>query len=496
MEKNFVFRTYQQEVISEALNAYSSGVKNVLIDAPTGFGKSIVNYFIAKEFKSAFYTTPQIVLLEQIEKDELLKDIAVVKGRENYRCNYDRRYTAANGMCIKDKNFRCYVDCDYKIARTRALNSKICAMSFAYLIYDRFVPEQYSFGSRELLIVDEADDIESWADEFGSFKFKVNNFFYSMDDVISWARSVRKKVSDTILSLSSKDVLSDAEIKEIEKLRKYYIKLTTFLSLVSKDRRNWVFECKNGYLTVKPVNVGDILNSMVWCRGKKVLASSATIISKELFCKYCGLDEDETVIIKVPAIFPKENRPVVYIPIAKMTKPERANGYTPMAEAIARIAKKHENERGLIHAHSYEIAKEIYNRLSIENRAVIFHDKENRKQAFRRFIETEGAIFISVGFARGIDLKYDLCRWQVITKIPFPDQSDIRVKELWVRRKAWNWARYQAIKSLVQSCGRIVRAEDDYGITYILDESFENLYRYKSQFPEWFLESLVMGYET
>jgi len=34
------------------------------------------------------------------------------------------------------------------------------------------------------------------------------------------------------------------------------------------------------------------------------------------------------------------------------------------------------------------------------------------------------------------------------------------------------------------------RAEDDYGVTYILDESFGYLFRYKSQFPKWFVEAV------
>jgi len=55
----------------------------------------------------------------------------------------------------------------------------------------------------------------------------------------------------------------------------------------------------------------------------------------------------------------------------------------------------------------------------------------------------------------------------------------------------WNWARYQAIKNIVQAYGRIVRAEDDFGVTYIIDSSFGHLFRYKSQYPKWFIEAVV-----
>ena len=488
------FRPKQREAVYYAIKAIESGFRNVLMELPTGIGKSLANFAIAKYFNEkygwrAFYTTPQVVLLEQIEKDPVL-DIAVVKGRANYHCVIDRGKTAANARCITGK-FRCFEECPYKLAKRRALMYWISAMSFAYLIYDRFVPEEFSFGNRELIIVDEADDLEGWAEEFGSFKFKTDNEFKDIDDVIIWAKAVLKNVNRKIAELESEYELTDAQVKELEKLKKYRIKLTVFLTKVRENPRNWVFEKQKEYLIVKPVNVGQILQELVWSRGRYRICSSATIISKDMFCKYCGLKEHETFMIKASSIFPKENRPVYYVPIAKMTKEERVNGYDKIVDAIVKIAEKHRGEKGLICAHSYEIAKEIYKRLSVD-RTVIAHDEKNRMKMFKRFVEAkDDAIFIAVGFERGIDLKYDMCRWMCICKVPFPDQSDIRVRELWVNRKAWNWVRWNAIKTLIQACGRLVRAPDDYGVVYILDESFGYLVRYKKQFPEWFLESVI-----
>ena len=121
---------------------------------------------------------------------------------------------------------------------------------------------------------------------------------------------------------------------------------------------------------------------------------------------------------------------------------------------------------------------------------VRMHNSKDRKDVFEDFLDGKIDFLISVGFNRGVDLKYDLARYQIIVKVPYPDTSDIRVRELWINRKAWNWARYQAIKNIVQAYGRVVRAEDDWGVTYILDESFSHLFRYKSQFPKWFVEAV------
>lgn len=510
LPQGFRWREKQKEVVEAAIKAIEEGYKNVLIDAPVGFGKTIANYCIAKYFRDkegidAFYTTPQVSLLDQIERDEILGSrIAVVKGRDNYPCVIEPGKTAANGKCTRERNFKCYEECPYKMAKAKALGHWISAMSFAYLIYDRFVPEEYAFGNRGLIIVDEADDLEGWAEEFGSFKFKVeySQRFESMDDVIVWAKGVLKNVEKKIREYEDIYVLSDDDVKELDRLKKYQIKLKVFLNKVEEDRRNWVFEKQKddrlmqAWLVVKPVNVGDILNDMIWSRGEIRIASSGTIINKEMFCKTTGLKVKETIMIRVGSVFPVENRRVYFWPVAKMTKELRSDNYGVMAEAVAKIVEKHVGDRGICHAHSYEMAKEIYDRLINSNVVeeygvrVAMHNSKDRKEVFKKFLDGRIDFLISVGFNRGIDLKYDLARYQVITKVPFPDTSDIRVREIWVNRKAWNWARYQAIKNIVQAYGRIVRAKDDWGVTYILDSSFGHLFRYKMQFPKWFVEAV------
>jgi Rad3-related DNA helicase len=495
--QKLIWRPKQKEAVDLAVELFESGYKNVLIDASVGFGKSVVNYYIAKHFDNALYTTPQISLLNQIENDSML-DITVIKGRANYPCVVEPNKNASNAICVRDKSFICHEDCPYHIAKSRALDAKISAMSFAYLIYDRFVPDNYSFGNRELLIVDEGDDLESWAVDFGSFKFKVNEDINSIKDVMEWAKSKLRYVYDSINDMNNKK-LKDDDIKKLDKLRKYAMKLDTFLSKVESNKRNWVYRVyedgKNKFLEVKPVMVGEVLDDLVWSRGKYRLISSATIIDRKMFCRVSGLKLDETYMIKVPSIFPVENRPINYIPVARMTVNNRMNGYGKMVNAIVKIAEYHKGKRGMVESHSYKIAEEIYNRLLGRGIKVEGHNSSNRNSQFSRWLNKEFDVFVSVGFKRGIDLKYDLCRWLVICKVPYSDTTDIRVNELLNKRKSWNWYRYNCIQNLVQSTGRIVRAEDDWGVVYILDSSFGHLWRYKKQFPRWFNEAVKVVVE-
>jgi len=493
------WRPKQKEAIQSAIEAFESGYRNVLIDAPTGSGKSLINYVVARYFGTAFYTTPQVILLEQLEKDKLI-DIAVVKGRSNYPCMVEPRKTAANAICRRRRGFACYEECPYRVARANALDSPISAMSFAYLIYDSFLPEEIRFEDRELIIVDEGDDLEGWADDFGSFKFRVTQEFDDIGDVVKWAKATLKNVSEKIYELECRD-MEDNDLVEYERLRKYMIKLMNFLRRVEHNKKNWIFKVSEVSsdkwydagkytLEVRPINVGEILNELVWRRGEFRLVSSATIIDRKMFCRTTGLRIKDTFMIKMGSIFPVENRRIYYKPVAKMTVGVREGNYGKIADEIVDIVSKYKGMRGLIQCHSYEIADEVFRRLR-GRFSVGIHSSKNRSKRFRDWLRGRFDVFVSVGFNRGVDLKYDLCRFNIIVKCPYPDTKDLRVNELLNNRKAWNWYRYQAIKNLVQAYGRGVRAEDDWCDTYILDSSFGYLRRYKRQIPKWFDEAVV-----
>ena len=91
--------------------------------------------------------------------------------------------------------------------------------------------------------------------------------------------------------------------------------------------------------------------------------------------------------------------------------------------------------------------------------------------------------------AEGIDLKDDLSRFQVITKIPYPSTQD---KVIQARMNAdREWYGYRTCLKVIQSYGRSVRSETDKAITYVLDGKFDDLLadNYRT-LPKWFLEAI------
>ena len=98
-------------------------------------------------------------------------------------------------------------------------------------------------------------------------------------------------------------------------------------------------------------------------------------------------------------------------------------------------------------------------------------------------------ILVSPAFTMGLDMKDDLCRFQILCKVPYPSLQDKQTKERANIDK--DWYANQTALALVQSYGRGVRTEEDWCITYLLDGAMLNYLHYNSRFlQEWFLDAV------
>src|SRR4030042_2814260 len=82
------FRDGQREAIEEIQEALDKGYKYVLLDAPTGLGKSRVAQAFAKAFASSHVVTPQKILQMQYKRD-FAKDMFIMMARGAYTCIED-----------------------------------------------------------------------------------------------------------------------------------------------------------------------------------------------------------------------------------------------------------------------------------------------------------------------------------------------------------------------------------------------------------------------
>ena len=84
----------------------------------------------------------------------------------------------------------------------------------------------------------------------------------------------------------------------------------------------------------------------------------------------------------------------------------------------------------------------------------------------------EGGVLVGPSLDRGVDLPGDLCRVQVLVKVPFPNLGDRQVAERARGEGGGRWYAAETARTVVQMTGRGVRGSEDWCVSYVLDRQF------------------------
>lgn len=246
---------------------------------------------------------------------------------------------------------------------------------------------------------------------------------------------------------------------------------------------------------LKPLTISEYTDTLLHF-GDIRLFMTGTLGSKDMFCKWIGIDPNETYYIYKKSPFPVENRPIIRDYTCKMSGRNKATGEPNWKNddallKIYDILEDHPNEKGVIHVSSNEQAWFIVNELKgLCHRYFKVAYGANREQHIRDFEDDEGnMVLVGAGIKDGIDLKHDKCRFQIIYKMPFPSLAGTQINI----RKRYDpvWYIYQTVMPLMQAYGRGIRDKTDWCKTYVLDSDFDNLLRnYHYLFNEYFLEAV------
>jgi len=222
---------------------------------------------------------------------------------------------------------------------------------------------------------------------------------------------------------------------------------------------------------------------------------SATIISPAQMAEDLGLRDDEWAAVTVESAFPPERRPVFLDRhVGPVTRKTEETVRPKLVAEIQAIADEWPDERILVHTHSYNLTEYLVVNLSPGRIVIQYQNSQNRDEALDRWLKSENGILFAPSFDRGIDLFDDRCRVQIIAKAPFPYLGDKQVSKRMHSPGGQLWYTVETIRSIVQATGRVMRSEDDWGATYILDGSVWRLLNENGQlFPSWWREAVVRG---
>ncbi len=516
------FRGAQERALRDIRSAFEAGNEVVLVRAPTGSGKSLLARAIAGCARrdgedapsrpiGAYYTTPQVSQLDDVAGDELLGDLSIIRGKSNYSCILPGETSTPvdRAPCARERGFDCPVQhrCPYFADRASASNGRIAAMTLAYFMQ---TAGSEVFCERDVVVVDEAHGLAEWAEMYATIELSPTTVpvwdscrppeIETLADVEPYAERLLDTCSRRQEELRGHVELTEAQTEERDRLAELVRDLGWFLEdlrdsdsptvwVADQSDRGTGEDPRGGAVSIKPLDPARYLHHTVWARGRKFALLSATMLDKDAFCRGAGLDPGSVALVDVPHTFPVENRPLYDVTRGKMTYEHRDETLPKIARVVVRLMAKHDDEKGLIHAHSYAIAErlvELLEEFGVGGR-VRRHDSETRDAALSGWKRSDDPdVFVSVKMEEALDLSNDLCRWQVLCKAPYPNTNDSRVARR-LEDGQWGWYYRAALRTVIQACGRVIRAPDDYGATYLADSSLLDLFdRARGDMPPWF----------
>lgn len=555
VDKNFPFdnyRPHQKDIIAEILMAYLSGAENVVLEAPTGTGKSVIGITIANALTSSYFITAQKILQQQYLND--FPDLVDLKGRNAYTCWFMMEHLGSNkhhgcdrGQCIKrNKSFLnlCLNGgrCPYANQLELASKSPQVLFNFSSFLFQREMAGRF-LDQRPLLVIDEAhstesqvmnfvevtisekdidqklpnfDVVESYMSFFESINLstrlleKINNTKQEIEDLIGKPLSEpeQKIVTRNTINVDpedvyfgdDKDALDDQELvnnllKDMNNYRSALHKYTHLKEYIQNVRCVCEYDQKNKSVCIKPLYATYHTPKLLLTGGKNRLLMSATISNPEVFGASIGLNLSKTHYIAAPHMFPVQNRLIHLDYAGPMDYKSKTKTLPKLVRKIDQIMSKHANEKGIIHCQSFSLLNDISNGIGAKNRGRLLNQKnfKNKDELLQAHAASKNTVIIAPAMHEGLDLKNNLSRYQIIPKVPYPSMDN---KQLKIRAdENWNYYLWLVTNKLIQSIGRSVRSETDYASTYILDESFDKFFNMADRarlLPNWFIESLVI----
>jgi len=503
-------RQQQVEGLTFANNVFASGIKVVVLEMPTGSGKSGVAITASRAFGGGIIACPTIQLQAQYIKD--FDNVAPLIGRGRFPClkkdenaadciplihegripkKPPHEMSCAAAPCLNKpytKRQRIKDECEnlggcpHQHSIDVAQESETIIANLHSLMYCVSLNE--IIQPRRILIIDEAHDLKKFMRDFLKVKFKIRRRvdpkelipLKESSDWLNWLKSPDQ------LDLLINTEMRDSYLERLEKLEK--IGETVFQHWRDED---------DGYLWIEftPVSIANACQSMLFSLADKIILMSGTIYNKDVFLRPLGINPNDAAFLRINSDFPVENRRVILPRIRNLDLSHKnwAENFPIAIKEIQNFIDAHKDQKGIIHTNSYKMSKDINEKLTGN---IISHVPSDFQDKLKEFLRAEApAVFISPVCAQGVDFKNDLARWQIIVRPQYGSLSDPYV-EYCLNHGFWGMYNYDAAVVLGQQLGRVVRSKDDYGLTYLLSSGFLNLIN-KSNYllPNWLKQGFI-----
>lgn len=480
----------------------SAKTPHIVINAPTGSGKSTLAAALTQlDARRQVVLTATNGLLTQYGVFPWLVE---VKGASNYPCKAahdefkryfpfkSRRVMCDDGPChagelcsLKDHG------CDYFDAVRNFLGAQAGKTNYAMWLASRRYGR--GLGVAQRLTCDEAHALPEQL--MAAHRIEITASLLDgarpPSTIAGWKQWAQSKLAELGVTAGTRD--------DLRMLRE---KTNAALLGLTKMDRQWAWDDpfgQGGKYTFEPT-VPRLLMPLLQHLDpySSIVYLSATITPATL--DLLGVDRSDVTYWQMKSHFPIASRPIYLIRGGRVDFRMREEGRQHWLTTMHGICEARRDRSGIIHSVSFVRAEEIYNGLALwrTNDGVV---DGSRYLLHRRGVSAadivsnfkcspRGTILISPSVMTGFDFPYTEAEFQIISKCPFPDTRSRIMK---ARIKAT--PRYRDVltaTTLTQACGRINRADDDQGETFIVDEHADWFLRENEDlFADWFLAAVI-----
>jgi Rad3-related DNA helicase len=523
--ENFAPREQQVtglQLIWEAINA---GHKFIIVQAPTGSGKSFFSRTLANttsnsdtEYKRLVegyhaYSDDYIDVFQrfkahgmfaltttkalQNQYKDLFDDSIVFKGKSNYQCEVDGSFTAEFAPCSISSALRkkCWSDCicPYYEARNEALVGR-----FSVLNYASFFNLPDHLKKREIIVCDECSELEDEIVKNYSVTVNYKQLVYlgveveklrseEPSKVLGWLSDVHVAIQETVDSFNGRARFEKNKLELAKQQQRKDLAEAVSHTINHWNDAQYIVEKDAEKVSVTPFKI-DKLSSCLFDFAKVVVLMSATIVDKDIFAKNLGITDFK--YIEIPSTFESKKSPIFCHGKYPLSHRTMDQNLPKILNLVEEIANNHKGEKGIIHTHSFAITQAVQNRLHGKRYLYREEGTTNETIVKEHALRTDDTVLVSPSLTMGLDLKGELGKWQIIIKLPYPSLGNKRVKMLF--EKDPSWYKMKMFVSLIQAAGRCTRTKEDESVTYILDGlSGKIITENKDILPKHFLERLV-----
>lgn len=448
------------------------------ISLPTGSGKSNIAHTVGKwvnsRGKGCHVVTPTNQLVDQYLQD--FPEMTVLRSKGSRQCNtWGKPLTQIRGLC--SPLLRCQGCDQYQRDQRSARTSQLLINNAHTYTLNRLY--------RPVLLCDEAHLLLPILRDFsvvnvweGGTPFPAAT---NITELLQWASGAN------VSGPTFRKLLTELKNHENNKPKFH-------LELAWANNRGKMRKC----MKMTPISLEGTPPRMWPPVVQKIILLSATIGKKDV--QALGLGRKRVIFMDGESPIHARQRPVIYDPdlAVSMAQSQVEDSMPQLVNSLSLISSRNRDTKGVIHL-TYSLAKTLRERQDIPGdlrERLLFHTKETKDKIYQSFRESsEAKILVASGMYEGIDLPYDLARWQVVGKIPWGNLGDPLTKYQ-VDNDPDGYA-WEAMKKLIQATGRTTRAEDDFSRVWITDSTFLQLWKqHHLMFPRWFRDGVrVVGDE-